>query len=201
MSSNTVLFIDDNPKDLPKPVYRKHLKARYGVEVLLADPDDPIESGIRLLQQHSNMLAVLTDKCKQNDYRHITRFRALRTDVLIAVRSGNLTEKEKSRAYAAGADACFRKGESLDSFLQKAVDAYQAADRRFWSELPTLLHDSTKVGRWVAYTRHGLLVEGDDDLSLIQHCEREGLAGKFVVAQVVPDFPSEITESWFPSAE
>ena len=74
---------------------------------------------------------------------------------------------------------------------------FQAAEQRYLEDLPNLM--KSKPGRWVAYTRQGLIAEGDDELALFRSCHERGLeSGQFLVARVEPDLPpAEITDNWF----
>jgi hypothetical protein len=169
------------------------------VTSILADCSQPVASGLRHVQERSDLIAVVLDTSFKEDLSHIVQIRALRPDILIAVNTAHLPEEKKRRALHAGADYCFRKGDLPEWFYQKAVarfhrvhDAYLAAERRFRSDLQELLQDPSKMGRWVAYTPGGLFDVGDHDLTLVRSCEGKGLQpGQFVVARVMPELPPD----------
>jgi hypothetical protein len=198
MSKKSVLFIDDNPRCLPTEAEQEDLQSEFGLEAVLANPNDPVASALSLVVDPS-IVGVLTDKCNQLNFQHIQAFRSLRPDVAIGLLSGQLTESDKARAIKAGADACFKKGESITDFYSYVSNDFHAAGRRFREELPSLLKDPKLIGRWVAYTREGQIGVADDDLSLISECETRLKPDEFVIGQIVPD-PGEleVSESWFP---
>lgn len=202
MNERAVLFMDDDPSELPTPDDMKDLRVRFGLCSVCVDPQNPVASGLRLVDERPEIVAVLTDTFPQHDFSHVAELRTARPDLLIAIYSGHhFTPDEKARAMAAGADACFEKGESLDTFFESAADDYRAADRRLRLELPGLRCDPDRIGRWVAFSRCGMIAEGDDDLKLIQLCEQRFAPGQFVVARILPELsPLENAGSWHPLA-
>ena len=195
-----LLFVDDKPRDLPSAEYQALLAELYGLTTVRADPSNPIESALQFVRDRPAIGAVLSDSCGRHDYSHITQLKRLRGDLLVGVLSGNTSDEKKRLALAAGADDYLAKGtplKSQESFFSKAADDFFMADRRYWAELPKLLQDSQKAGRWVAYTRDGLFAEGDDDVSLVEQCAARFKPGQFVVGQVIPPFHTvDLNDRW-----
>jgi CheY-like chemotaxis protein len=202
LPEKSVLFIDDRQSDLPIPDEQRNVRVLFGLNILLADSEQPVESGLRLLQDKPEIVAVVTDRCGQADFGHIAQMRKLRPYIPIVLLSGaHLTPAERNKAMAAGADECVTKGSDWrTSFLHFVADDRRAADRRFRMELPRMLDDPALWGSWVAFTREGRVTEvteGEDDLQLIRECERRGLAGRFTVGRVVPDTECEYSQAWY----
>ena len=184
-----VLFVDDNRLDLPSEVVKQYYSQQFGIEVINADPDNPIESAREILRDHL-VTALLSDNCRRPNYSHLTEFRKEHPHLLIALRTGALTNADRKRALEAGADVCIEKGEqsNLEQFLERASDPYLGAQRRFLADLPTLLERPELYGKWVAYTSEGQQGDpADDDLTLIEQFISKSNARKFFFGRVLPE--------------
>ena len=71
---------------------------------------------------------------------------------------------------------------------------YAAAEKRYLEDLPQLLE--SEAGRWVAYGPQGCITEGDDWATVMQECERRGLATDHLLIGRVEPFVEVIEENW-----
>ncbi len=199
MANKTILFVDDVPSDLPSVAEQGYVWSKFGLRSLLVSADDPIESAVKCLQNDTSIVGVVTDRCNRSDFSHVKEFLSIRPSVLVAVHCGRLTSDDKKAAARVGASGCYQKGDSYADFLVSANNDYLAAERRFRDDLPLLLRDSSMLGKWVAYTRDGRCGVSDNDLTLIEKCEKSLSSDQFVVASVTPDDDEiSISDAWFP---
>mgnify|MGYP007059410310 CR=1 FL=1 len=64
---------------------------------------------------------------------------------------------------------------------------FDLAQEKLCGALPELLQDPKNLGRWVGFSKDGLIAEGDDDLSVIAQCEQHVDPDEFAIGCVVPD--------------
>lgn len=200
MKQLEVLFVDDDEKDLPLKMEQEHIRRRYRLKCVLADPDHAVESALQMAAERPEIVGILTDRCDRPDFSHVREMRKIRPEVFIAVMSGHLSDTDRDWAIAAGANLCVQKGEPLDTlneFFMQAADSLHAAERRLEFELAELLMNPDKIGSWVGVSRHGVVAECEDDLSVVHECEKTLRPDEFVVARVLPDLGLiEISDEW-----
>ncbi len=138
MSDDKEIFvIDDNRESYPSDEDLAWVSREYGCRLAFADPTDPITTGLQRVQQDRDrrVLGISTDSFEQRGqggktpFWHVRELRRLRPDLIIGVNSGSLSsEVKRQEAREAGADACFRKGESLEPFYESRLTPPASSD-------------------------------------------------------------------------
>ena len=185
-----ILFVDDNPSDLPTDHLKNRYERRFHAEVLSANPRDPIASALSILREEKAVTAVVTDSCDQPDLQHLSEFRKAAPHLRIALHSGALTEASRKLAIEMGADQCIDKDDValLEKFLADAANPYEAARRQFEADLPELLAQSSLKGKWVAYNAEGWQGgPADDELTLVHQFVTSSNAREYFFARVLPN--------------
>lgn len=178
------------------------LARQNSLELVFANYENPVESGLRALQedQGKEIVGLITDSCAKKvkiPFEHIRQFQEIRPGLFIVAWSGNLTTKKKQLAQEAGAGACYQKTASFAKLFKELDEkTRRSPSDRFWKDLPNLLE--TKFGKWVVYTAHGLQREGEDEYALHEWCKQHQInIGPYVVHKVVPDQTlTEVPDEW-----
>ena len=86
----------------------------------------------------------------------------------------------------------------LHNALTEPHPAFDAAERAFFRELPTLL-DTMGNGKWVAYTEEGMVAKGNGKLAVHQKIQKLGLRhGTYTIRRIDEELlhPRETELGW-----